>query len=226
MERGVPKAMEKTYCVIGLGNFGTNVALTLAASRKRVVVIDLDKERVNRVAREVSDAVCGDATDEAVLRQADVKDCECCIVCLERSIEGSAMITLSLKEMGIPHIIARASSERHEKLLRKLGADRIIFPERDAGRRLAQTVTVRDALEYFKLSEDLVICELAVPKSWVGKNPLELDIRKNWNVNVIAYSKPGTDRFLLTSDPRIQFFPDTYVVVAGDTKAIRKLTEK
>ncbi len=218
--------MEKTYCVIGLGNFGTNVARTLAASRKRVVVIDCDRERVDRISREVFDPVCGDATDDEVLRNANVRDCECCIVCLESSIESSAMITLSLKEMGIPNIIARASSERHEKLLRKLGADRIIFPERDAGRRLAQTVTVRDALDYFKLSDDLVICELPVPKNWVGKSPLELDIRKNWNVNVIAYSKPGTDRFLLTSDPRIQFFPDTFVVVAGDVKAVRKLTEK
>ncbi len=218
--------MEKSYCVIGLGNFGSNVALTLAAGRKQVLVIDSDQEKVDRISREVTDAVCGDATDEAVLRAAGVRDYDCCIVCIESGIEDSAMITLSLKEMGIPGIIARASSERHEKLLRKIGADQIIFPERDAGRKLAQTVTMRDVLEYFKLSDELVICEMTVPRSWVGKSPLELDIRKNWNVNVIACSKPGTDRFLLTSDPKIKFFPETFVVVAGDAKAIRRLAEK
>ncbi len=218
--------MEKTYCVIGLGNFGANVARTLAAGRKQVLVIDSDQEKIDRIAREVTDAVCGDATDEAVLRAAGVRDYDVCIVCIESGIEDSAMITLSLREAGVPTIIARASSERHERLLSKIGADRIIFPERDAGRKLAQTVTMKDVLEYFKLSDDLVIAELAVPRSWIGKSPLELDIRKNWNVNVIACSKPGTDRFLLMSDPKINFFAETYVVVAGDAKAVRKLAEK
>lgn len=218
--------MDKTFCVIGLGNFGANVARSLAESRKQVLVIDNDQEKIDRISREVTDAICGDATDEAVLRAAGVRDYDCCIVCFEGCIEDSVMITLSLKEMGVPNIIARASSERHEKLLRKIGADRVIFPERDAGRKLAQTVTMQTVLEYFKLSEELVICEMEVPKSWVGKSPLELDIRKNWNVNVIACSKPGTDRFLLTSDPKIKFFPETYVVVAGDTKAVRKLAGK
>lgn len=218
--------MDKSFCVIGLGNFGTNVARSLAESRKQVLVIDNDREKIDRIARDVTDAVCGDATDEAVLRAAGVRDYDCCIVCIESGIEDSVMITLSLKEMGVSNIIARASSERHEKLLRKIGADRIVFPERDAGKKLAQTVTMQTVLEYFKLSEELVICEMEVPKSWIDRSPLELDIRKNWNVNVIACSKPGTDRFLLTSDPKIKFFPETYVVVAGDAKAIKKLAGK
>lgn len=217
-------AKHKSYCVIGLGNFGTTVAKTLTDHRKEVLVIDSDQEKIDRIARDVTAAVCGDATDEAVLRAAGVEDYDCCIVCFESGIEDSAMVTLALKEMGISEIIARAASERHDRLLRKIGADRIVFPERDAGRKLAQTVSMQDVLEYFRLSEELVICELATPKAWLGKSLLELNVRKNWNVNVIACSQPGSDRFVLTSDPSFRFSPNTYVVIAGDSKSVRRVT--
>ena len=214
---------QKSYCVIGLGNFGATVAKSLAEHRKEVLAIDCDHEKIDRIAKYVTAAVCGDATDEAVLRAAGVQEYDCCIVCFENGIEDSAMVTLALKEMGVGEIIARAASERHERLLRKIGADRVIFPERDAGRKLAQTVSMQDVLDYFHLSEDLVICELATPGAWLGKSLLELGVRKNYNVNVIACSQPGSDRFVLTSDPSFRFAPNTYVVIAGDSKSVRRL---
>lgn len=214
-------AKQKSYCVIGLGNFGSTVARSLAEHRKEVLAIDSDQEKIDRIARHVTAAVCGDATDEAVLRAAGVGDYDCCIVCFENGVEDSAMVTLALKELGIGEIIARAASERHERLLRKIGADRIVFPERDAGRKLAQTVSMKDVLEYFRLSEDLVICELTTPKAWIGKSLLELNVRKNWNVNVIACSQQGSERFVLTSDPSFRFAPNTCVVIAGDSRSVR-----
>lgn len=216
-------AKQKSYCVIGLGNFGATVARSLAEHRKEVLAIDCDHEKIDRIAKYVTAAVCGDATDEAVLRAAGVEDYDCCIVCFENGIEDSAMTTLALKEMGVSEIIARAASERHDRLLRKIGADRVIFPERDAGRKLAQTVSMQDVLDYFHLSEDLVICELNTPKAWHGKSLLELNVRKNYNVNVIACSQAGSDRLVLMSDPAFRFAPNTYVVIAGDSKSVRRL---
>lgn len=216
----------ESFCVIGLGNFGMNLALTLAKNRHQVLAIDINQDVIDEIGEKVTSAVCGDATNDAVLRAAGVKSYDCCIVCLKESMQDSILATVILKELGIKRIVARATSERHKKVLMKVGAELVVFPEKDMGLKLAYTLSKRDVLDYFTLSDDFSIAEIMTPKSWVGKTILELDVRKKYGVNIIAISSGSDDDFKLLSDLSKPFGPDERIVIAGENKDMRRLTGK
>ena len=214
----------KSFLVIGLGNFGKTMALTLAENGHQVQVIDVDVEKIDEIGDKVVSAICGDATNESVLHSAGVNNFDCCVVCLKSSMQDSILTTLLLKEMGANRIVARAVSEHHKKILLKLGADLVVFPEKDMGQRLALTLAQNDVLEYFNLSDKFSIVEIKVPKKWVGHSIKELEIRKKYGVNVIATSD-ASQNFEIFTDPERIFREDEKIVIVGNNDDIEKLTK-
>ena len=154
----------KTYVVIGLGRFGTAVAAELCKLGHEVLAIDGDEGRVQAIADHVTHAVTGDARDPAVLRALGVRNYDCAIVAVADDVGNSALITMNLKEIGVKQVIAKAQSHVHQKVLQKIGADRVVFPEHETGVKLAQNLSSSNILNFIELSDDFGIVELAAPK--------------------------------------------------------------
>lgn len=204
--------MAATFLVIGLGRFGTNLALRLMDSGSEVMVIDNDEEAVNHIAPRVTQAKIGDCMDEEVLRSLDPASFDFCFVCISDNFQSSLEITSLLKEMGAPMVISKADKDLHARLLKKIGADEVVFPERDMAARAAMRFSVNGALEYIELAPGYAIMELDVPDHWAGRTIIDLDIRKRWNVNVIGRREGGA---ILPVDAAFVFAADTHILVAG-----------
>ena len=204
--------MAATFLVIGLGRFGTNLALRLMDSGSEVMVIDNDEEAVNHIAPRVTQAKIGDCMDEEVLRSLDPASFDFCFVCISDNFQSSLEITSLLKEMGAPVVVSKADKDLHARLLLKIGADEVVFPERDMARRTAVRFSVNGALEYIELAPGYAIFELDVPDHWAGHTILDLDIRKKFNVNVIGRKESGA---ILPIDTSFVFASDTHIMVAG-----------
>ena len=214
--------MASTFLVIGLGRFGTNLALRLMDSGSEVMVIDTDEESVNRLAPHVTQAKIGDCMDEEVLRSLDPASFDFCFVCISDNFQSSLEITSLLKEMGAPMVISKADKNLHARLLLKIGADEVVFPERDMARRTAVRFSVNGALEYVELAPGYAIFELDVPDHWAGQTLIDLDIRKRYNVNIIGRKENGS---ILPIDTSFVFAADTHIMVAGRPEDVSKMVE-
>ena len=182
----------KTFVVIGLGRFGTAVATELCELGHEVLAIDASEESVQQVADRVTHAVTGDARDPAVLRALGVRNYDCAIVAVGDDVGNSALITLNLKDIGVKRVICKAQSHVHRKVLEKIGADRVVFPEHEMGVKLAQGLSSSNVLNFIELSDDFGIVELEIPKSWQHRSSRDLDIRAKHHVNIIAVRKGST----------------------------------
>ena len=181
----------ESFVVIGLGRFGSAVAEKLCQSGHQVLAVDTDEKVVLQMADHVYQAVAGDCQDLDVLRALGVKDMSCAVVAFSNDIGRSILVTLNLKELGVPRIICKARTATHEELLRRIGADQVVFPERESGWNLAQALSNREILNYITLTEGYGIVKLEVPLAWVGKTIGELDIRRHYQVNIIATQRNG-----------------------------------
>lgn len=197
----------KTFVVIGLGRFGSAVATELSSLGHEVLAVDEREDHVQRVAEKVTHAVTGDARDPSVLRALGVRNYDCAVVAVGDDIGNSALITLNLKEIGVKRVICKAQSHVHRKVLEKIGADLVIFPEQEMAIRLARSLANGDILNFIELSDEFSIVERLVPEDWVGKSILELDIRAKWRVTVIAVRRgermtisPGRDYVFQAQD--------------------------
>ena len=199
----------KTFVVIGLGRFGVAVATELSALGHEVLALDGAEENVQKVADTVTHAVTGDARDPAVLRALGVRNYDCAIVAVGDDVGNSALITLNLKDLGVKQVICKAQSHVHRKVLEKIGADRVLFPEHEMGVKLAQGLSSSNVLNFIELSEDYGIVETAVPGVWRNKTIRELDVRAKYHINIIAVRKgkegelniaPGADYVLGSGD--------------------------
>ncbi len=176
----------KTFVVIGLGRFGTAIATELASLGHEVLAIDASETNVQRVADQVTHAVIADARDAAVLKALGVRNYDCAIVALGSDVGNSALVTLNLKELGMKQVICKAQSHVHRKVLEKIGADRVVFPEHEMGVKLAQGLSSSNVLNFIELSDDFSIVELSAPASWRGRTIMALDVRNKFHVNIIA----------------------------------------
>ncbi|HCW05570.1 MAG TPA: potassium transporter Trk [Clostridium sp.] len=182
--------MGKTqYVVIGLGRFGTSVAKTLYSLGNDILAIDKEEDMVQEISESVTHAVQLDATDENSLRSIGIKNFDVAVVTIGSNIQASTMVTLLLKEMGVGYIVAKAQNELHAKVLYKIGADRVVLPEKDMGVRVAHNLLSANILDYIELSPDYSIAEMVVPKEWKGKSLKELDIRAKYGINGMAIKK-------------------------------------
>ena len=208
----------KSYVIIGLGQFGQAVARQLCLLGAEVLAIDVRSDLVQQLANDVTHAVVGDAQDKEVLRTLGVRDFDCAILAIGDDLAASVLITMNLKELGVPYIVCKAHDETHRRVLEKLGADRVVIPEQEYAQRLARSLLSHNVLEYIELSKDYGILEIPAPKSWIGRTLKELNVRAKLGVNIIAVQNGSTTNVSPAADYRIQE-ADTMVVL-GDNFAL------
>ena len=192
--------MKKTYLVVGLGRFGTAVAQRLYALGSEVMAIDLHPELVQRIENKVTCAAVCDARDEEALRALGVRNYDCAVVAIGSDLATSVVATLNLKELGVAAVICKATGDTQRRALEKIGADRVIIPERESGIKLAQSLTSSSILDFIELSPDCGIAEMQTPSEWCGKSIRDLDIRAKYGVNVIAVRENGKVRVTLDTN--------------------------
>ncbi|MCJ8174038.1 potassium channel family protein [Clostridium botulinum] len=180
---------KKQFVVIGLGRFGTSVAKTLYTLGNDVLAIDSSDDIVQNISDSVTHSVQMNATDENSLRALGIRNFDVAVITIGSDIQASTMATLLVKEMGVKYIIAKANTEIHAKVLYKIGADRVVFPERDMGVRVAHNLVSTNILDYIELSPNYSIAEIVTPKIWHGKTLNELNIRANYGINVVALKR-------------------------------------
>ncbi len=213
----------KSFCIIGLGSFGRTLAVRLAESGCQVMVIDEDAQKVNLLADRVTDAVIGDPTNENVLRDCGVRNYDCCINCFYENLNDSVLVTVILKELGVKEVIARAGNLRHKRVLEKLGADTVVIPELDMGEKLADMLVRKNVVDYFELHGEYAMAEVNVPKKWIGKNLMELDVRRKYNLTVVSVCT-SEGAFVLPPVPTTPFAVGDVVSVIGKIDDIDKVT--
>jgi len=227
----------RQFAVIGLGSFGFSIAKTLSERGCQVVAIDKDEEKIREVSEFVNHAVQLDATDEESLKKVGIESVDVAIVSMGDNLESSILVTLMLKEMGIKEVISKALTQHHAKVLQKIGADRIIFPEREMGIKIAEQLVSPDILEQIRISPNYEIIEIAVPPTFTGKTLKELGIRTRFKVNVIAIKKrvpyvndAGESDFKeeinIAPDGDNEISMGDVLAVVGETKKIEELRKE
>ena len=203
--------MKKTYLVVGLGRFGSAVAQRLYELDSEVMVIDLHPELVQRIENKVTCAAVCDARDEEALRALGARNYDCAVVAIGSDLATSVVATLNLKELGVATVICKATDDTQRRALEKIGADKVLIPEREAGVKLAQAVTSSSILDFIELSDQYGIAEVTLPEAWVGKTIRELNIRAKYGVNIIAVRENGKINVVPDADEPL---PEGCVLVA------------
>jgi trk system potassium uptake protein TrkA len=215
--------MKKQFLIIGLGRFGASVATTLAGSGHSVVGIDQSEERVQRVSEEITDVIKCDATDADILESMGISDYEAVIVCIgEKYIQNSILVTLLLKEKGAKKIIAKAGTKTQGRVLSKVGADIIVYPEKDMGERVARNLISTNIIDFLEVSPDISIIEIPTPKSMVGKNLIDLNLRNKYGVTIISI-KNSKNEIISPPDVKYKFQKDDVLTLIGENRLLKKL---
>ena len=209
---------KKQYAVIGMGRFGTSVAMTLVNAGQEVLVVDSDEERIQKVAEHFTHAVVVDTTDEASFAALGIRNFDMVVVAIGHDVQASVLTTLLLKEMGVRHIVAKAANALHGKMLEKVGADQVVFPERDMGQRVARSLVAPNILDLMALSDDDQIAELTLPTDWADKTIVELNIRRNFGVSVLGIHRGG--KFLTSPGAETMLMAGDVLLVMGKKEAI------
>ena len=208
----------KSYIVVGLGRFGSEVARQLYKCGCEVLALDVKSELVQQIAPDVTHAAVGDCQDKEVLKMLGAKDFDCAVVAIGDDLAASVLVTMNLKELGVPYLVCKAHDDVHRRVLEKLGADRVVIPEQENAARLAKGLSSPNLLDYIELSDEYSIIELPAPKSWEGKNLKELNVRAKLGVNILAVRRDGKMDVSPAAD--FTFQSGDVVVVLGDAKAL------
>ena len=184
-------------------------------------VVDISNELVQQNSENVTQAVVGDARDKEVLRALDAKSFDCGIVAIGDSFGDSILATMNLKELGVPYVVCKASDETHRQVLNKLGADRVIIPEKEQAARLAKSLSSTNVLDYIELSDDFGIIDTPAPEKWDGKTLIELNVRAKLGVNILAVKRDGNITVSPAADYKI--FKGDVLVVLGNNAALKAL---
>ena len=213
--------MMKQFIVLGLGGFGASVAVTLQQLGCDVVAVDMDMERVNEVADLVTYAMQADIGNPDLLPSLGLNNFDGVVVAVAEDMEASIMATLVAKEIGIPRVLCKARDDRHAAVLRKIGADTIVFPEVEMGKRIAKNLLSANFADWISLSPDYSVVEIRTPSYWVGKTLKELDVRRSHEVNVVGI-KEG-DRVEITPNPDVPLTEDMILMLIGSNETLEKL---
>ena len=224
------RATNRQFAVIGLGRFGRAVCQTLHGMGYEVMGIDSNE---NRVAQALTDQIAAhaiqlDATQPSALIEAGIPEFDTVIVAIGNYVQESIITTLTVKESGVPNVVAKASSEIHGKLLVRVGADHVVFPEHEMGCELARSLTRPGILDRFELDPDHSIVEIVIPEAFDGKTIMEVDLRNHYGLTLMAISKDGakeddSDKFTINPSPITRLRSGSLMVVIGDNKGIDKL---
>lgn len=213
----------KTFLVVGLGRFGTAVATELCALGNEVLAMDIREDRVQAIAAQVTHAVTADARDPEVLRALAVRNFECAVVAVASDVGTSALIALNLKEIGVSRVVCKAQSHTHRRVLEKIGADRVVFPEHEMGSKLARSLSFSNILNFIELSEDDSIVEIPAPSAWVGHTLRELNVRNTLGVNIIALRQNKGGKLMIAPSADAVIQPEAMVVALGKDKNVNRL---
>ena len=216
----------KNFLVIGLGEFGKSVAKTLYSNNATVLVIDAKENLIKQALNEgiIEEAIILDATDEIALKKVVRDDFDTAFVSVGDNIQASILITLQLKELGVKNIICKAVNHTQEKVLYKIGATQVIFPEESMGEKVAYSVLRPTIIDYFKFAEDYFIYEVKVPKTYVGKSLMELNLRHKYEINILAV-KHFDGKMNVTPDPNIKLNKDDLLIILSRENVIDRVTK-
>jgi len=214
----------RSMLVIGAGRFGTNLAIKLKELGNEVMIVDINEEAVHKLAPFVTRVQIGDCMDQDVLTALGVRNFDVCFVCISDNFQSSMEITSLLKELGAPYVVAKSDREVHADLLKKIGADDVVYPERDMAQRTAVRYSARGAFDYIELSPEYAIMEIVSPEDWVGHNIRDLNVRIKHKINVIGV-RTGKHILPLISADHV-FDSQEHIIVAGEQKDILKIMNK
>lgn len=217
------KKKQKQFAVIGLGRFGSSVASTLFKAGYEVLAIDADEERVQKFSEGVTHVVQADTTDENSLKALGIRNFDVVVVAIGEDIQANVLTTVLLKELGIPYIVAKARNELHGKMLHKIGADRVVYPERDMGIRVAHNLVSTNVLDYIELSPNLSLVEVNAPKSLVGHSLAEANLRARFGVNVVAMKRG--DELIVPPLPSEKIREEDILIIVGGNAGVHRLEE-
>lgn len=215
--------MKKQFVVLGLGSFGASVAVTLQKLGCDVVAVDQDMELVTEIAEKVTYAIQADIENPRLLESLGSKNFDGMVIGSSENLEGSILATLAAREMGIPYILCKAHDERHARVLRKIGADAVVFPEEEMGRKIAKNLVSANLADWIELSPDYSIVETAIPKRWIGKTLKELDVRRTYEVNVVGLKEEEEGRVEITPDPDMPLKEGMILMLIGANKALERI---
>jgi len=207
--------LKKQFAVIGLGQFGGSICRTLSEQGAEVLAIDIDEDRVNEFTSIATQAIIADSTDEMVLKSLGVRNLDHVVVAIGDNIQASILTSLILKELGVQQVTAKAQNAYHEKVLKKIGADHVIHPERDMGVRIARNMTSSSVLDYLELSDEYSILEVIVGQKMEGKSLSDLDVRANFGVNIVAIKEEGHINVSPRADQALNK-GDVLIIIGGD----------
>lgn len=212
--------MRREFAVIGLGRFGGSICEELSREGMKVLAIDINENKVKEFKNIASYAVIADSTDEQVLKELDIEKIDHVIVAIGDNIQASILTTVILADMGIKKITVKAQSDYHEKILNKIGADHVVHPERDMGKKLAHSLISSNILDYLELSEDHSMVEVKAGRNLLGKTLIELDIRAKYGCNVVAIRRGKELNVSPNADDKLK--PDDILIVIGSDDNISK----
>lgn len=214
-------SINKTYAVFGLGRYGLAVAMELANNGADVLAVDTDQNLVNAAAAYIPLCKCADVTDADVLKNLGIANVDVVIIAMANNLEASVMAVMLCKEAGVKTVIAKCASEMHRKLLLKVGADKVVFPESESGIRLAKNLLSAGFVDMIELAGDVSLLELDVRPEWVGKSLMDLNLRRKYDINVVAIRHNGAVQVNL--DPTTPLDADMELVVIANRNKLSRL---
>ena len=213
--------MKKTYAVFGLGRYGIAVARELVDHGMEVIAVDSEERIVNMAADELPICKCADVTDPDVIRELGIANVDVVIIAMANNLEASVMAVTLCKEIGVKTFIAKCANEMHQKILLRVGADKVVFPENESGIRLARNLLSSGFVDMVSLAKNVSMIELDVKREWVGKNLIELNLRKKHSINVVALRRG--DMVSVDIDPHAPLSPDDKFIVIANTEKLSRL---
>lgn len=211
----------KSFAIIGLGLFGTQLARDLYDAGHSVLAIDSDSERVENIADYVTQAVSLDAKNRELLLQVGIQKYDCVVMSITSDLATSVLITMNLKALGVPQIICKVQNETDQEILETLGASYCLIPEHIAANKMAKKLTSRNIIDFTQLSDEYSIMELTVPASWIGKSIIEINVRVHYGVNVIGKRSAG--HLEVNFDPKLPLEAEDELIVIGSNRDLDKL---
>ena len=213
--------MKKTYAVFGLGRYGIAVARELVENGMEVIAVDIDERIVNAAADELPICKCADITNMDVIRQLGISNVDVVVIAMANNLEASVMAVTLCKEIGVETVLAKCGNEMHQKILTRVGADKVVFPENESGIRLAKNLLSSGFVDMVSLAKNVSMIELDIKPEWVGKNLIELNPRKRYSINVVALRKE--DQVSVDIDPYAALRDGDKLIVIANTEKLAKL---
>lgn len=216
--------MRKQYAVFGLGNFGKHLALGLENLGCEVIVVDNSMEKIQEIADKVSYAMCANIEDPEVIKSLGARNLDGAVIAISENFGTSIMATIMAKEIGIPYVLAKAQSSLHATVLKKVGADAVVHPEKEMGCRIARTMVSGNFADWIELSPDYSLVEIEIPDEWIGKRLVDLQIREKYGINVVGTIENGVVD--VTINPQRPFNKNLIVILIGSNEALQKLKKE